>query len=53
MVKVIRNDYGPDDPIFSQGPQFFVPVSRPDIPVPEADRAEVEEKEHEPGEEQE
>jgi len=29
MAKSIRRDYGPDDPIFSQGPQSFVPVSRP------------------------
>jgi hypothetical protein len=29
MAKVTWSSYGPDDPIFSQGPQSFVPVSRP------------------------
>lgn len=29
MAKSIRRDYGPDDPIYSSGPQVFVPVSRP------------------------
>lgn len=29
MAKSTRIELGPDDPIFSQGPQIFVPVSRP------------------------
>ncbi len=29
MVKVIRKDYDENDPIFSSGPQTFVPAPRP------------------------
>jgi hypothetical protein len=29
MAKVIWNDYGPDAPIFSSGPQSFVPAPKP------------------------
>ncbi len=35
MVKVTRIELSPDDPIFTGGPQIFVPVSRPALNKPE------------------
>ncbi len=29
MVKTTRIELSPDDPIFTGGPQIFVPISRP------------------------
>lgn len=29
MAKITRRELKPDDPIFTNGPQVFVPVSRP------------------------
>ncbi len=42
MAKITRRSYGPDDPIFKEGPQVFVPVSRPSTATSTAATAGVE-----------
>ena len=51
MVKSTRRELTPDDPVFTRGPQSFVPVSRPliDDLIESADEESQEAKTIKPG----